>query len=221
MKHHALSRPWTGTLRASRRHAAAGALALAVLFGAAPAATAYPQPAAVPRAWQFDFTFHPPQPIAHTDLAGRTTWYWFMTYKLVNNTGQQRIFIPEITIATDAGDIITAGRDVPPRVLDAVRERLGNDLIENPAQMIGRTVLQGRDHAGESVAVWRDFAHDVDHVSIFIEGLSGETTRIDHPLTGEPVLMRKTLMLQYALPGRPPSPRQQEVVAQGEQWIMR
>lgn len=168
-----------------------------------------------------DFTYRHPQPIAHTDLSGQTTWYWYMTYKLVNSTGQQRIFIPEITIATDAGDIVTAGRDVPPTLLDAIRTRLGNDLIESPAQMIGRTVLQGEDHAGESVAIWRDFGHDVDHISIFIEGLSGETTRIDHPVTGEPVLMRKTLMLEYGLPGLPPTPRQQEVVVQGEQWIMR
>jgi hypothetical protein len=207
--------------RLTRPTAAACLLALFILCCPPPHVSAYPQPAAVPRAWQFDFTFRQPEPIAFTDLNGRTSWYWYMTYKLVNRTGRERIFIPEITIATDAGDIITAGRDVPPQVLDAIRTRLGNDLIEAPAQMIGRTILQGEDHAGESVAIWRHFDHDVDHMSIFIEGLSGETTRIDHPLTAEPVLMRKTLMLEYALPGRPPSPRQQQVVPLGEQWIMR
>lgn len=186
-----------------------------------PTASAYPQPAGVPRAWQFDFTSQPPKPIAYTDLTGQIHWYWYLPYKLVNHTGRERIFIPEITVATDAGDIVAAGRGVPPQVFDAVKRRLGNDLLEPPDQMIGRTVLQGEDHAGESVAIWRDFKHDVAQLSIFIEGLSGETTRIPHPVTGEPVLMRKTLMLSYDLPGQPPSPQQQQVIETGRAWIMR
>ncbi len=186
-----------------------------------PSASAYPQPAGVPRAWQFDFTWRAPEPIAHTDLAGQTHWYWYLSYKLVNRTGRERIFIPEITVATDAGDIVAVGRGVPPQVFDAVRQRLGNELLEPPDQMIGRTVLQGEDHAGESVAIWRDFGHDVARLTVFIEGLSGETTRIAHPVTGEPVLMRKTLMLNYDLPGQPPSPRQQQVIEAGREWIMR
>lgn len=186
-----------------------------------PTASAYPQPAAVPRAWQFDFTYQAPQAIAYTDVAGQTSWYWYLPYKLVNNSGSERIFIPEITIATDAGDIITAGRRVPPQVFEAIQKRLGNPLLEPPAQMIGRTVLQGEDHAGESVAIWPNFDHDVDQISVFIEGLSGETTRISHPVTGDPILMRKTLMLNYDLPGQAPSPRLQQIIDRGQQWIMR
>jgi hypothetical protein len=184
------------------------------------AVQAYPEPTAVIRSWQFDFSANPPQPIAVADASGRTRWYWYVTYKVVNNTGQERMFIPDVTVATDQGQIISAGRNIPAPVFAAIKQRVGNRLLENPTQMVGR-LMQGEDYAKESAAIWLDPGTEVGEIRVFFEGLSGETAQITNPLTGKPVLMRKTLMRVYQMPGRPATPQQQTVLPSEEIWVMR
>ena len=143
-----------------------------------------------------------------------------MAYTVTNNTGEERLFIPEITIATDEGDIITPGRDVPLRVFDAVKAQLRDDLIERPNNIIGR-ILQGADNARSSVIIWPALPHHVSELKVFISGLSGETAQIKNPRTGDTVLLAKTLMLTYRTPGKPKSPQDQAVIEDDREWVMR
>jgi hypothetical protein len=138
------------------------------------AATAFEEASVVPRGWQLDFTHDRPRTLAVTLADGSVRWFWYMAYKVVNNTGDDRLFIPEFTIATDAGDILTAGQNVPASVWPAVARKLNNALLESPSQIVGK-ILQGEDYARESVAVWPVPAHDVDEMSLFVGGISGET----------------------------------------------
>ena len=202
------------------------ALSLLAIFAATaflrfePATQAFPEPAASSRAWKFTFTHAKPRPISFRGDDGLIHWYWYMTYKVVNETGDERLFIPEFTIATDAGDIITAGKNVPAGVFDAVKHDAGVKLLVNPIVATGK-LLQGEDNAKESVAIWPVFDHNVDQVSIFVAGLSGETQTIENPLTHDPVTMRNTLMIRYSLPGTRGPVQEQAVVARGEEWVMR
>ena len=185
---------------------------------------AYAEPAPAPTSWQLDFTYPVPRTIAVRDIDRRVQWYWYMPYKIVNNSGQEQFFVPDFTIATHHGDIITAGRGIPPHVFTAVKQELDNRLLENPLQASGR-ILLGEDHSRESVAIWPVFQHDVDYQTIFVAGLSGESAIIKHPLTGKDVPLRKSLMLTYHMPGsRSPSvnPQQQAVRLLGKPtWVMR
>ena len=181
---------------------------------------AYPEPAIVPKAWQFDVTFSTPQPISFKTPDGRVRWFWYVTYTVTNNTDRERLFIPDITIATDEGDIMPAGRGVPPGVFEATKARLQNKLLESPVQVVGK-LLRGPDNAKDSLAIWPATEHDIDAMSIFIAGLSGETTVVNNPVTDDPVLMTKTLMVDVALPGNPPNPEVQAVLPQGHHWVMR
>ena len=52
---------------------------------------------------------------------------------------------------------------------------------------------------------------DIDALSIFVEGLSGEVARFENPITGQTLLLRRTLQLDFAMPGNPPTPQQQVV----------
>ncbi|MCE9591609.1 MAG: hypothetical protein K8S99_13920 [Planctomycetes bacterium] len=194
--------------------------ALAGLLTLSRDTAAFPEPAAAPRGWLLDFTHSKPTPIALQAADGKVRWFWYMTYKVQNNTGQNRIFIPEVTIASDQGDVVTAGKDVPATVFAAVKDRVGNKLLSSPTKVVGR-ILEGEDMAKESVIVWSAFDHDVDHVSIFISGLSGETQIIPNPQTGDPVATRRTLMVEYNMPGTGGSPQDQAVVPAGETWVMR
>lgn len=182
---------------------------------------AFPEPSLVQRSWQLDIT--PQQtlkPIAVRDLLGRIQWYWYLIYTVENNSGSERLFIPEITIATDEGHILISGQNVPTGIFEAIAKKERNTLLLSPAKVIGR-ILQGPDFVKQSVAIWPAYDKPVDHVQVFLNGLSGETAAIRHPLTDEPVVMSKTLMLSFRTPGSEVSPELQPVIYDGETWVMR
>ena len=183
-------------------------------------ASAFPEPSIVSKTWEFDIEVGEPRPVSMRDERGQLQWYWYLPYKVQNNTGRERLFIPEFDIATDEGDIVAAGQDVPAKVFDLIKEKEGNTLLLSPIEIVGR-MLVGRDFAKESVAIWPAFDHSVDQVDVFVAGLSGETQQIEHPLTKDPVIMRKVLMYKYATPGDVTHPQKQSILPRGEEWIMR
>jgi len=199
---------------------AAAVVTGAVLVGLAPQAHAAPEPAIVSPAWQLDIKYQKPQPIAVKNVEGQWQWYWYLPYTVTNNTGQDLLLVPEVTIADSTGRIVDAGRGVPASVFNAIKAELEDPLLVRPSNVIGR-LLQGEDYAKSSVAIWPAPGEDVDGVSVFISGLSGETTPVTLPGMDEPVLLRKTLMLRFELPGSPETPENQPVIERGEQWIMR
>lgn len=181
---------------------------------------AFEEPDIVSRTWQYDFSHAPPRPIAVHGIGARVSWFWFITYKVINHTGDERLFVPEAIIYTDTGEIFPAGRNVPTAAFDAIQKRLENPLLESPAGVIGR-LLQGADHAKEGVAIWPAATKDVDHITVFFSGLSGETQAIPHPLSGKRVVLRKTLMIDYDLPGTSQRIQSQPVIFKGQKWVMR
>ncbi|MCX5659410.1 MAG: hypothetical protein NTW19_06755 [Planctomycetota bacterium] len=173
--------------RTTRSSILAVAMATLFLAAAAPRAEAkgFPEPAPFPITWEFEFTHVKPLPIAVKGEDGHYHWYWFMSYKVVNRTGEDRLFIPDVVVTSDRGDIVTANKNLPANVYVAVKTRIGNSLIQTPNQTVG-PLLQGEDYAKESVIIWPDFGHDVDHLNIMIAGLSGEWIAFD-PSAPDPV----------------------------------
>jgi hypothetical protein len=183
-------------------------------------AWAYPEPAIVSPSWSLEVEVTKPAAISIEDVDGSIRWFWYVTYKVVNPTDEDLLFIPEITVANDLGEIITAGENVPPTVFPAIKERLGNPLLLSPIQVVGK-LLRGDDFAREGVAIWPAPDGDVDAFSVFIAGLNGETQTIANPLTGESVLVRRTLMLEYKSPGNFQRPQDQPIVEDGRREVMR
>ena len=207
-------------------------------------AWAAPKPDLVSRTWQLRFTYSKPEPIAVKDVDGQIRWYWFMAYMAVNETEVDRQFLPHFTIATEQGDIIGANHDISPRVFDAIKQRLRNPLLESPMNVSGM-LRQGQDQAKQSVAIWPSFKHDVDMLNVFVSGLSGETAHVLNPRTAKPIvdpqslkqmvdpatgnppiqprplLLRKTLMLEYHLPGSVIHPQRQRLTLRKKRWVMR
>lgn len=220
------------------------ALALG-LAGAAPQAAAIDQgtfaiPSAVDRVWSMDVQHRMPQPIR---VEGR--WYWYLPYTVTNNTGEDRLFIPDIALVTDRGRILQAGEGVPPSVYPAIRQRLGNPLLIPPQEMI-RTLRQGEDFATDSVAIWPAPPTNTARMDIFFSGHSGETAPLLSPSTGQPILRpqvdavtgevlrdpegnpilrpiltRRTLRLHYLTPGTPPTPADQLIRLANVESVMR
>ena len=181
---------------------------------------AFPEPQVYSRAWEFDFTHSKPRPIAVVDVEGKTRWYWYMTYKVVNNGKVERLFSPEFILATDQGDIIPSGKGVPASVFDRVKEEVRNPLLMAPVQVVGKLLL-GEDAAKESVVVWPAFDHDIDKLTIFVGGLSGETQTMNNPANNETVVLAKTLAINYDYPGTNGPVQFQTIEPKGEKWVMR
>jgi hypothetical protein len=183
-------------------------------------AWAYPEPAIVSPSWSLEIEVQAPEAISIEDVDGSIRWFWYIAYKVVNPTDEDLLFIPEITIANDRGEIITAGQDVPPTVFPAIKQRLGNPLLLSPVEVVGK-LLQGDDFAREGVAIWPASSGDVDAFSVFIAGLNGETQNAMNPITGESVLVRRTLMLEYKSPGNFTRPQEQPIIEVDRSEVMR
>ncbi len=190
------------------------ALAVLLVIGSA---LAYPKPAPLSPRWELEY--EPGDLRLYVDPV-QDQGYWYFVYQVTNRTGQDRIWAPSFTLFTDAGEIIASGRGVSSRVASDLKDLLGNELLENQNEIIGE-IFHGRDHAREGLVVWPARKLDVNQISMFAAGLSGETARVYDPVTGEVVVLRKTLQRDYLVPGDvlPRGSAPIELVTQ--RWVMR
>jgi hypothetical protein len=172
-----------------------------VLFTMVPSSTAAPVPNVVPGGWQLDFKYDKINVIGvRAYLQEKVKYYWYVRYKVTNNTGRDRTFVPDIWLLTDAGDVVLANdKNIIPTVFTQIKKRSKNPLLERPAKIVGK-LLQGEDNARESVAIWQVPDHDVDMLRIFVGGLSGETHRM-HKITeiGDTKLVAGTYVAEKTL----------------------
>jgi hypothetical protein len=181
------------------------------------AAFGYPKPASVPYLWQLNFEAGDLRLYVDEDTKSR---YWYFTYTVTNRTGKDQLWVPNMVLYTDGGEILQAGRDVPSQITEDILDLLGNELLEDQNEVIG-DILQGKEHAKEGLVIWPARNTKVTEMSLFVAGISGETARVKNPATGKEVILRKTLQRDYLVPG--------DAVARGstpaefveETWILR
>lgn len=146
--------------------------------------------------------------------------YWYMTYQLVNRTGEERMVAPRFDLLSDDGSIRRSGRDVPTTVIRDILDVAGTELTEDQNQIIG-VILPGVENAKDGVVIWPIDDPTVKELTVFASGLSGETTTVENPTSGDPVVLAKTLARSYATPGsallRPADP----LTVVEERWIWR
>jgi len=194
-----------------------------LLLGSVSTVRGYPEPSMLSDAWELDFQWRQPRIIEITDAGAKANGkYFYLPYTVTNETGQDRQFIPQFTLLTDDGQLLTAGRGVRPAVFEAIDRQLKNKFLETPAQVIGR-LLQGEDYARDSVAIWPlPEGEDTDELRIFIGGLSGETVAVNDPLDPqEQIILRKTRVIAFDIPGGVDASPRQPIVQTDADWVMR
>lgn len=196
-------------------------LALVAVLNATPSALAAPEPELVPTSWQLHFEWGTPGVIA-VELPNKPepVLYGYIPYTVTNKTGEDRLFAPDIWVWTDAGELLQANRKVPPTAFAALKSHLRNSLLESPAKIVGR-LLQGEDNARDGAIMWPIGDRDANVVRVFIGGLSGETRQIPNPAGGDPIILRKTLTLEYETPGDKIHARMKPFILKGHDWVMR
>ena len=196
-------------------------LSIAIMLLVAATAMGYPKPAPVPVRPELSFM---PGPLRMTQgMDGK--WYWYFTYGVVNQTGRDTMWAPSLVLYTDRGEILPADADVPRMVIEDIRSYVGDPLLESRTEIVG-TIRQGEGHARRGLAVWPAQRVDVNALRLFVRGLSAEKATIEHPVSGDPVTLRKTLQLMYLVPGDPRSRGDDPVpahprAAQEDRWIFR
>lgn len=196
--------------------------AFALLFLGAAAGLA-PEPDPIPRRWQLDVEMGPLR-VANIDLPGGSKAFYYLTYKVTNNTGSDLLFAPAFDLSTSDGGVIRSGRDVPAQVTRSLMESLGNPLLEDQIGIIGM-LLQGEENAKDGLVIWPADDLRITEISVYSAGFSGETRMIEvrNPNTGQNdrVILRKTLMTRYAAPGETTNRGTRPFSVLEQRWILR
>ena len=86
----------------------------------------------------------------------------------------------------------------------------------------------GEDQTKDGVAIWKEPTPRMGRFSIYIQGLSGEAVTLKDDQgnevktpDGKPVILRKTLQLNYFIRGDEVYPGEDDVNDLPEQWVMR
>jgi hypothetical protein len=199
-------------------------LALVALLGVSlgSAAIAAPEPSPVSITWEFTYDMGPLR-LAWVETDEGSRPYFFLTYNITNYSGSDLLFAPDVSLMTDNITVLRAGRDVPTAVTNEILHRLDNPLVESQIDIVS-TVLQGPEHARDGVLIWPANQLDVDEVSVFFAGLSGEFESYVVDREGKNprrYTLRKTLMLRYATPGDFANQGARPFDLEEKRWVMR
>lgn len=200
-------------------------LALCSISIAAPEPTS----AKLPGIWTLDVVFENPQQICvRIPGDGTPTRFWYLILTLTNDTGREVEFYPDIWLTTDTFKMVQASRDAREKVFSKIHTRhKGRYPFLEPFEFVADKILQGADNSKDLAVIFPDFDQQAKQVSIFIGGLSNETAVVNHPTekdqNGNPVkvVLKKTLELQYAIPGDPSQRDSQTLDFIAKQWVMR
>ena len=191
-------------------------------------ATTYPSPSAYPISWELKFDHSVPKRIV-VELSGSESpsAYWYLTYTVTNKTDKEQMFLPHFEMVTRTGNVIRSDNNIPQKVFDQIKSREGNQFLE-PFTKIGGEIRLGEDEARDGVAIWKEPDPRMGNFSIFVGSLSGEAVQMKddsgQPMKdadGNPIILRKTLQLNYIIRGGDVYPGENQVNVKSEDSVMR
>lgn len=202
------------------------AIAVVAILGGA-YLSAYPEPAIVPadNDWTLEVLFNQPeQIIMKMPGTGEKKRFWYIILTLTNSSSNGEVpFYPACNLMTDNFRITPSGKTVTRQVFDKIKLRHQGKypLLEN-LEKVNNKILQGKDNTVDVAIIWPDFDAGAKNITMFIGGMSNETTAIDHPIeAGTKVFLRKTLALSYAIGGDPRLRSKAKLAYKGKRWVMR
>lgn len=183
-----------------------------------------PEPDPLPQRWELDLEVGPMR-LATVEVDGEGALpYFYMTYRVTNNSGEDLQFAPSFDLGNEDGDVVRAGVDVPRQVRQHLLNLLDNPLLQDQIEIIG-PLLQGRENAKDGLVIWPAVDLDADELVLYASGFSGETQIVPFtdPDTGEvtEITFRKTYMVRYDTPGSLADRGSRPLEISSERWIMR
>ncbi len=206
-------------------HRFAKVLGLAVLAGTATiSAGLAPEPSPVPKRWELKVDVGPLR-VASIDVNGQSKPFMYLTYHVVNKSGQDLLFAPSFELTFGSGKPIRSGHDVPAEVTTTIVKKVENPFAQDQISIIGQ-ILQGEEHSRDGVVIWPAESLDPAKLAMYAAGFSGETATIELPTTDaagkkEKAVLRKTLMITYSTGGEMTGRGDKPIEVAEQRWIMR
>ena len=100
-----------------------------------------------------------------------------------------------------------------------LKDLLGNEMIETQNEIIG-DLLQGPENARDGLVIWPARVLQVNEITMFISGISGETIRVRNPITSEQVILYKTIQRNYLIPGAALARGSRPIQLSSKKWIL-
>jgi hypothetical protein len=183
---------------------------------------AAPEPSPVASRWQLDLRPGPLRIATVVDEIGLAKTYYYLTYDVVNNAGKDIFFAPSFQLASEDGEIRSAGKGVPSVVTNEMLARLRDPfLLDQISMATAGELLQGEENGRTGLVIWPADGLKVDEIKVFAIGFSGETRVINKPDTGEEITLRKTLMLIHETPGEITGKGDRPMRRISQRWILR
>lgn len=209
------------------------------IFSGERSASAYPVPKPVPSAWELNFRTLDGLHLYCDPTDDRL--YWYLIYEVENQSGSDQLWVPDMVLYTDTGIIMKSGRGIQTRVTESILSLISDPLLESQDEIIG-DLRQGDEYARRGLAVWpQPYDQDpplldlmeqalplwdspvsedlTNRITLFVGGLSGETSRVIHPTTGEPYILRKSLQMDFEIYGNLHQLKKVEPL--GSNWVIR
>jgi len=163
--------------------------------------------------WVLDFAFKPVR-MRTLDLPGKGRRpIHYMYYRVINHTGEPRMFVPQFSLVTDTGQRLEDA--VIPQAVDIIKAREDASIpllgAVNIMGMIPPSTKQGIDDAVYGVAVWDGVDPKADRFSIYVRGLSDGYQEVTPPDGGKPVVRYKTLRIDFIRRGDEHNLNEQEI----------
>ena len=188
----------------------------------------YPKPSPYPISWELKFDYSTPRRIVvNVPGANAPQAYWYMLYTVTNNSDKEQMFMPIFELLTKEGTVIRSDNKIPPQVFDAIKKQEKKQFLE-PFPAIEGELRLGEDQARDGVAIWPEPSPRMGQFSIFAGGLSGETAKLKDAdgqpakdSDGNPLILRKTLQLNFIIRSDGVYPGENEVNENPKDWVMR
>lgn len=183
-----------------------------------------PEPNPVPQRWQFDVRVGDLRFTKTESPDGQIRGYYFLTYRVVNNAREDLLLAPLFELTTEKGEVLRSGRDVPQGVTRKILDEIDNPLVQDQISILG-TLLQGEENGREGVVIFSAPSLEAREFTIFASGFSGETAvyEVRDPKTGvvRKETLRKTLGLDYKIPGDMVDRVNEPIPLFEKRWVMR
>ncbi len=196
--------------------------ALLLAFAALAGALA-PEPAPVPQHWQLEIEPGPMRVVSVDVPNVGYRIYAYMTYRVVNNAGQDVLFAPSFELSDGEGNVARSGRDVPQAATKTVFDLVQNPLAEDQISIIGE-LTQGKENGKDGFVIWSLNDLNPQAMIVYAAGFSGETATVeinDADGTSQKFILRKTLRLDFRVPGTLEGQRLRPLMLETKSWIMR
>lgn len=182
-----------------------------------------PEPAPVPQRWQLEIEPGPLRVLSVDVPNVGARMFAYMTYRVENNSGQDVLFAPSFELSDGEGNFGRSGRDVPQAATAAVFELIQNPLAEDQISIIGE-LTQGRENGKDGFVIWSLNDLNPASMTVYAAGFSGETATVEIKApdgTPRKFVLRKTLRLDFEVPGTLEGQRLRPLTLRSRSWIMR